>query len=87
MNAIAPALVATPMSRRAQDDPAIAAYLETKQPLAAGPIGVDAVTSTALLLLGRDGRMITGQVIGVDGGWSVSEAPPAGRPDRGPRQG
>jgi len=74
VNAIAPALVATPMSRRAQDDPAIRAYLETKQPLAHGPIEADDVTPTALHLLGPDARMITGQVIDVDGGWGVSEA-------------
>jgi NAD(P)-dependent dehydrogenase (short-subunit alcohol dehydrogenase family) len=74
VNAIAPSLVATPMSRRAQDDAAIRAYLEAKQPLARGPIEADDVTPTALHLLSADARMITGQVIDVDGGWSVSEA-------------
>jgi NAD(P)-dependent dehydrogenase (short-subunit alcohol dehydrogenase family) len=73
VNAIAPALVATPMSRRAQDDPEIVAYLGRKQPLARGPIGADAVTSAVLFLLSDDARMVTGQVIPVDGGWSVSE--------------
>ena len=81
VNAIAPALVATPMSRRAQADPEIAAYLAEKQPLAGGPIDADAVTATALHLLGRGGAMITGQVVTVDGGWSVSEPRP--RLDRG----
>ena len=74
-NAIAPSLVATPMSRRAQDDPAIADYLRTKQPLAGGPIPADAVTPVALHLLSRESRMITGQVIEVDAGWGVSEPP------------
>jgi NAD(P)-dependent dehydrogenase (short-subunit alcohol dehydrogenase family) len=73
VNAIAPALVATPMSRRAQDDPAIRSYLARKQPLAGGPIEPEAVTRTALFLLSDDSRMMTGQVIAVDGGWSVSE--------------
>lgn len=73
VNAIAPALIATPMSRRAQDDPAISAYLGAKQPLAAGPIDADAVTPVALHLLSDESRMVTGQVIAVDGGWSVSE--------------
>ena len=79
MNAIAPSLVATPMSERAQADPAILAYLREKQPLAGGPIEADAVTPVALHLLSRESRMITGQVIGVDAGWSVSEPrPPSG---------
>lgn len=73
VNAVAPSLVATPMSRRAQDDPAILAYLAAKQPLAGGPIDADTVTATALHLLSDDGAMVTGQVIAVDGGWSVSE--------------
>ncbi len=73
VNAIAPSLVATPMSRRAQEDPSIRAYLAEKQPLAGGPIGADDVTPTALHLLSDDARMITGQVVTVDGGWAVSE--------------
>lgn len=73
VNAIAPALVATPMSRRAQDDPEILGYLTRKQPLAGGPIDADAVTGAALFLLSDEARMITGQVIVVDAGWAVSE--------------
>lgn len=73
VNAIAPALVATPMSRRAQDDPDIQAYLEQKQPLARGPIEADDITPTALHLLSADARMVTGQVIAVDAGWGLSE--------------
>ncbi|MDQ4035927.1 MAG: SDR family oxidoreductase [Chloroflexota bacterium] len=76
MNAIAPSLVATPMSERAQSDPAIVAYLRQKQPLAGGPIHADAITPVALHLLSGDARMITGQVIEVDAGWSVSEPEP-----------
>ncbi len=78
VNAIAPSLIATPMSRRAQDDPAIRAYLAQKQPLAGGPIDADAVTATALHLLGPGAAMITGQVVAVDAGWSVSEPRLAG---------
>jgi NAD(P)-dependent dehydrogenase (short-subunit alcohol dehydrogenase family) len=72
-NAIAPALVATPMSERAQSDPEILAYLREKQPLAGGPIEADDVTPVALHLLSRESRMVTGQVIAVDGGWGVSQ--------------
>lgn len=72
-NAIAPSLVATPMSRRAQDDPEILAWLAGKQPLAGGPIAAAAVTATALHLLAPESAMVTGQVIAVDAGWGVSE--------------
>jgi NAD(P)-dependent dehydrogenase (short-subunit alcohol dehydrogenase family) len=89
VNAVAPSLIATPMSRRAQDDPQILTYLADKQPLAGGPIDPDAVTATALHLLSSESSMVTGQVIAVDGGWGVSEpgaGPAAGsspdRPDR-----
>ncbi len=80
VNAIAPSLIATPMSRRAQDDPAILAYLAAKQPLAGGPIDADAVTATALHLLSPEAAMVTGQVVAVDGGWGVSEPRTAGSP-------
>jgi NAD(P)-dependent dehydrogenase (short-subunit alcohol dehydrogenase family) len=73
INAIAPSLIDTPMSQRAQSDAAIVAYLAQKQPLAGGPIAADDVTPVALHLLSAEARMITGQVIAVDGGWSVSE--------------
>lgn len=76
VNVIAPSLVATPMSQRAQADPAILAYLGEKQPLAGGPIAADAITSVALHLLSDEARMVTGQVVVVDGGWSVSEPRP-----------
>lgn len=83
VNAIAPSLIATPMSRRAQDDPEILAYLARRQPLAGGPIDADAVTATALHLLSAESAMVTGQVLAVDGGWGVSEA---GGRDRGAAQ-
>lgn len=72
VNVIAPALVATPMSERAQSDPDILRQLTRRQPLAGGPIHADDLTGTALYLLSDDARMVTAQVIAVDAGWSVS---------------
>lgn len=74
VNVIAPALVATPMSRRAQEDPQIRAYLAGKQPLAGGPLNPDDLVGTALYLLSDDARMVTGQVVAVDGGWTIRDA-------------
>lgn len=72
VNVIAPALVRTPMSRRAQADPAILALLRTKQPLAEDLIAAEDVARAALFLLSDDSRMVTGDTLAVDAGWSVS---------------
>lgn len=72
VNALAPALVRTPMSRRAQEDPAILEFLRTRQPLAPNLIDPENVARAALFLLGDGAPAITGEVLTVDGGWSVS---------------
>lgn len=72
VNAIAPGLVRTPMSKRAQSDESILALMRKKQPLAADLLEPEDVARTALLLLGNAARMVTGEVLGVDAGWSVS---------------
>jgi NAD(P)-dependent dehydrogenase (short-subunit alcohol dehydrogenase family) len=72
VNVIAPALVATPMSRRAQGDAQILDYLRRRQPLAGAPIAADELVGTVLYLLSDDARMVTGQIVAVDGGWGVS---------------
>jgi NAD(P)-dependent dehydrogenase (short-subunit alcohol dehydrogenase family) len=74
VNALAPGLVATPMSTRAQADPVTAAYAAGKQPLAGGFLPAESVADAALFLLSDEARHITGQRIAVDGGWSVTEA-------------
>ncbi|HYI22064.1 MAG TPA: SDR family oxidoreductase [Candidatus Limnocylindrales bacterium] len=71
VNVIAPGLVATPMSERAQTDEEIMAFVTTKQPLAGGAIQPDALVGAALYLLSDDSRMVSGQVVTVDGGWSL----------------
>lgn len=72
VNAIAPGLVKTPMSRRAQADENILAQMRLKQPLAGTLLEADDVARAAVFLLGPGGAMITGQVLGVDAGWEVS---------------
>lgn len=79
-NVLAPALVETPMARRAADDPRIQKFMATKQPLDGGRIGRPAdCDGAAVYLLSDAARFVTGQVLAVDGGWSVSEGqiPPA----------
>jgi NAD(P)-dependent dehydrogenase (short-subunit alcohol dehydrogenase family) len=72
VNAIAPGLVRTPMSARAQQDDTILSFIEQKQPLSEGMLDAADIAAAALFLLGQDSRHITGQVIAVDGGWEVS---------------
>jgi NAD(P)-dependent dehydrogenase (short-subunit alcohol dehydrogenase family) len=73
INVLAPGLVRTPMSARAQTDPRITEYIAHKQPLTKGMLSPDDVAKAACFLLRRDSSPITGQVVTVDGGWTVSE--------------
>jgi NAD(P)-dependent dehydrogenase (short-subunit alcohol dehydrogenase family) len=73
-NVIAPALVETPMARRAAGDREILSFIKTKQPLDGGRIGQPTDLDAAAVYFMSDGsKFITGQVLAVDGGWSVSE--------------
>lgn len=74
VNSLAPGLVATPMSARAQGDEATTAFAARKQPLAGGFLDADAIADAALFLLSDEARQITGQRLAVDGGWSVTPA-------------
>ncbi|NBV23501.1 MAG: SDR family oxidoreductase [Proteobacteria bacterium] len=73
-NVLAPALVATPMSARAQGDAAILNFIRSKQPLDGGRIGrPEDLDAAAVFFLSDDSKFVTGQVLAVDGGWCVSE--------------
>lgn len=73
INVIAPGLARTPMSARAQANPNITEYMAHKQPLTKGLLSSEDVAKTACFLLRSDSGPITGQIVTVDGGWTVSE--------------
>jgi len=73
-NALAPGLVDTRMAERAVGNPEIMAFIKTKQPLDGGRIGRPSdLDSAAIYFLSDDSQFATGQVLAVDGGWSVTE--------------
>jgi NAD(P)-dependent dehydrogenase (short-subunit alcohol dehydrogenase family) len=72
VNAIAPDLIRTPMSARAQQNPVILEYMKVKQPLAEDLIDAEEVAKAALFLLSDQARFVTGDVLTVDAGWCVS---------------
>ena len=70
-NVLCPGLIRTPMSRRAQEDPAVAAMLPHLQPLT-GDFGEAAdIAAAALYLLSDESCFVTGVVLPVDGGWTA----------------
>lgn len=74
VNAVAPALVETPMSERAQSDFAIMSFITSKQPLDGGRIGQATDLDAAVVYFLSDAsKFVTGQVLAVDGGWGVSD--------------
>ena len=74
VNVIAPALVETPMAQRAATDEIILSFIKTKQPLDGGRIGKpEDLDGLAVYFMSDLSKFTTGQVIAVDGGWTVSE--------------
>jgi len=77
VNVLAPGLTDTPMARRAVSDPSILEFLTRKQPLQGGRVETPEDLDAASIFFMSDGsRFCTGQVLAVDGGWSVSEGGP-----------
>ena len=68
-NVVCPGLIATPMSARAQADPAIRARLGELQPLT-GDLGRPEDVAEAVLYLAT-APFVTGSVLTVDGGWTA----------------
>ena len=74
INTLAPGLIESPMSARAASDPGIMAFIQTKQPLGNGRIGLpDDLTGAAVYFMSDYSAFTTGQILSVDGGWSISE--------------
>ena len=49
-------------------------FIQTKQPLDGGRIGIpEDLDAAATFLMSDKSKFITGQVLAVDGGWSVTE--------------
>ena len=79
-NLVAPALVATPMSKRAQSNETIMGYAKQKQPLAEeGIADAGDVDGAATYFMSDGSRGVTGQILGVDWGWAVSEGASEGK--------
>lgn len=73
-NVIAPALVNTPMSKRAVGNATITEYIANKQPLQGGRVGrPEDLDAAVVFLLSEASSYVTGQTLTVDGGWSVSD--------------
>jgi NAD(P)-dependent dehydrogenase (short-subunit alcohol dehydrogenase family) len=69
VNTVAPGLVRTPMAGRAASDEEILAFASRKQPLTGDMLDADVVGDALAWLV--DAKDVTGQVLAVDGGWSV----------------
>jgi len=73
-NAVVPALVETPMSQRAVGDETVMEFIRTKQPLDGGRVGrPDDLDAAVVYFLSDASKFVTGQILTVDGGWSVTE--------------
>jgi NAD(P)-dependent dehydrogenase (short-subunit alcohol dehydrogenase family) len=72
-NVICPGLIATPMSRRAQESEHIHSRLTQLQPLTGDFGSPQDVANAALYLASDASSFVTGVVLTVDGGWTVRQ--------------
>lgn len=72
VNALAPGLIETPMSVRAQKNADILEYMKVRQPLTGALGKAEDVAGAALFLASDLSRFVTGEVIEIAGGWGVS---------------
>jgi NAD(P)-dependent dehydrogenase (short-subunit alcohol dehydrogenase family) len=72
INVIAPGLVRTPMSTRAQTNEKIRAFIQLKQPLKGDFVEAEEIARIALFLLSDESMPMTGEVIRADAGWAVT---------------
>ena len=62
------------MAQRAAHDESILLFIKSKQPLDGGRVGQPSDLDAAAVYFMSDGaRFTTGQVLAVDGGWTLSE--------------
>lgn len=73
VNVLAPGLVDTPMAQRAVQDDNIMNFIKTKQPLNKRIGAPTDLTGAAIYFMSDYSSFTTGQVLAIDGGWSVSE--------------
>jgi len=76
VNVVAPSLTDTPMAARASGDANIRSFARRKQPLAGEMMDPDQVAYAAVYFLSDESRVVTGQLLKIDGGWSVVSASP-----------
>jgi NAD(P)-dependent dehydrogenase (short-subunit alcohol dehydrogenase family) len=72
MNVLAPGLVRTPMSLRAQSNDKILEFLKHKQPVKGDFVEAEELARVAMFLLSDESMPMTGEVIRADAGWAVT---------------
>lgn len=72
VNAVAPGLVQTPMSGRAQSDKAVLSHAAARQPLVGALLTPEQVAAAVGWLASPASDGVTGVVLPVDGGWTAT---------------